>query len=153
MNDRSKLRRPWNQDVAECMWLARLTDKVRLHLTGALNADFEPFFGHKLATDGAFINFFEIQLDDLIRVVQSEPTCDRAVSTWFSEQPGVTSDRIKAWNDRAFDLGKEGKPMARAFSWARRKYYGGTNADPGVVSVFSGIAWDEGYLDEMPLSE
>ena len=40
--------------------------------------------------------------------------------------------------------------MARAFSWARRKYYGGANADPGVVSVFSGIAWDEGYLDEMP---
>ncbi|MBT5902144.1 MAG: DUF5069 domain-containing protein [Opitutaceae bacterium] len=150
MSERPKLRRPWDQDVADCMWLARLTDKVRLHLTGNLNEDFEPFFGHRLATDGAFIDFFEIELKDLIAVVQSEPTNDQAVTTWFLQQPGATPDQIKTWNDEAFDLGKTGKPMARAFSWARRKYYGGTNADPGVVSVFSGIAWDEGYLDEMP---
>ncbi|MDA8528131.1 DUF5069 domain-containing protein [Opitutaceae bacterium] len=150
MTDRPNLRRPWNQDVADCMWLARFTDKVRLHLTGGLNEDFEPFFGHKLATDGAFIDFFAIKLDEFVAVVKSAPNSDEAVSTWFIQQPGISPDRIKVWNDGAFDLGKEGKPMARAFSWARRKYYGGANADPGVVSVFSGIAWDEGYLDEMP---
>ena len=83
MSERPKLRRPWDQDVADCMWLARLTDKVRLHLTGNLNEDFEPFFGHRLATDGAFIDFFEIELKDLIAVVQSEPTNDQAVTTWF----------------------------------------------------------------------
>ena len=40
--------------------------------------------------------------------------------------------------------------MERAFSYARRKYYGGENAHPGVISVFTGIAWDEGYLDQLP---
>ncbi len=31
-----------------------------------------------------------------------------------------------------------------------RRYYGGEAADPRVVSVFTGIAWDEGYLDDWP---
>lgn len=150
MPDSNPLRRPWAASIADCMWLARFTDKVRLHLSGGLNADFEPFFGHKLATDGAFIDFFKIELEELIAVVRSDPTNDDAVTAWFLQQPGATPDRIKTWNDGAFDLGKAGKPMARAFSWARRKYYGGTDAHPEVVSVFSGIAWDEGYLAEMP---
>lgn len=150
MSDANPLRRPWDDSIADCMWLARLTDKTRLHLEGKLNADFEPFFGHKLATDGEFSRFFDIDLKDLIAVVRENPTIDQPVAEWFISQPGVTGERIAAWNSDAFNLGKSGHPMGRAFSWAKRKYYGGANADPAVISVFSGIAWDEGYLDEMP---
>ncbi len=105
-----------------------------------MNADFEPFFGHKLATGGEFIRVFEFSLDDLIAVVRKAPLSDIAVGMWFIEQPGVTPERIATWNDDAFDLGKPGQPMSRAFSWVKRKYYDGENADPAVVSVFSGIA-------------
>ena len=145
-----KLRRPWDRSIADCMWLARLTDKVRLHLAGELNADFEPFFGHKLATDGAFIAHFDFHLDTLIEVEQATPRDDLAVTEWFQRLPGASTEKIAAWNATAFDLGKPGHPMGRAFSWAKRKFYGGNEADPRVVSVFTGIAWDEGYLDQMP---
>lgn len=150
MLDAPLLRRPWDDCIAGCMWLARLTDKTRLHLEGKLNADFEPFFGHKLATDGEFSRFFEIELKDLIAIVRDSPASDQAVAEWFTSQPSVTGERITEWNSGAFDLGKPDHPMGRAFSWAKRKYYGGANADPAVISVFSGIAWDEGHLDEMP---
>ncbi|MEJ6604412.1 MAG: DUF5069 domain-containing protein [Opitutaceae bacterium] len=153
MPNHNPLRRPWDDSIADCMWLARLTDKTRLHLDGNLNADFEPFFGHKLGTDGEFFRFFEIDLETLIAIVRNSPTNDQAVAAWFISRPSVTDDRITAWNADAFDLGKSGHSMSRAFSWAKRKYYGGDKADPAVVSVFSGIAWDEGYLDEMPTDQ
>ncbi|GAB5559085.1 MAG: hypothetical protein SynsKO_07320 [Synoicihabitans sp.] len=150
MSERPQLRRPWDRSIADCMWLARLTDKTRLHLRGNLNPDFEPFFGHKLATDGEFIRFFDFDLDDLITVVRDQPTADEAVEKWFLTHPNISLERVAAWNQIALDLGKPGKPMSRAFSWAKRKYYGGDKADPAVVSVFSGIAWDEGYLNDIP---
>lgn len=150
MPDRPKLRRPWDQDIANCMWLARFTDKVRLHLKNELNADFEPFFGHKLATDGAFLRHFDFELDALIEVVRSDPPNDSIVADWFVALPNVSTENIENWNAEAFDLGKPGHTMARAFSWAKRQYYGGANAHPAVISVFSGIAWDEGYLDDLP---
>jgi len=131
------------------MWLARLSDKIRLHLQGNLADDFAPFLGHRLATDGTFLKFFGLELDPLLDAARNEYS-DTAITDWFARQPGVSSDRIVAWNELAPKLGQPGEPMERAFNYARRKYYGGDNADPGVASVFTGIAWDEGYLDETP---
>lgn len=143
------LRRPWDK-LADCMWLARFVDKTRLHLAGALNEDFEPYFGHPLATDGAFLKHFGLTVDECVAAVRIHDSDDDATATWFLAQPSVTPDLIAKWNAAAFDLGRPGHAMERSFRWARRKYYATAGADHTVDSVFSGIAWDEGYLDEMP---
>lgn len=131
------------------MWLARFSDKMRLHLAAELSTDFEPFFGHRLATDGTFLDFFALDLPTILKAARDHPT-DVELGAWFSVQPGATPDRVAAWNQLGPKLGLPGEPMERAFNYARRKYYGGDNAHPGVISVFTGIAWDEGYLDRIP---
>jgi hypothetical protein len=132
------------------MWLARFVDKARLNQAGSLNKDFEPFFGHPLATDGAFLKHFGLKLADCVTAFRIHDANDDAIATWFLAQPGVTPESIFSWNAATFDLGKPGHAMERSFRWAHRKYYSGAGADERVNSVFSGIAWDEGYLDEMP---
>ena len=72
------LRRPWDK-LADCMWLARFVDKARLHLAGALNEDFEPYFGHALATDGAFLKHFGLTLEDCVAAVRIHGSDDDAV--------------------------------------------------------------------------
>lgn len=131
------------------MWLARFVDKTHLHHDGQLPADFEPFWGHRLATDGTFLAFFELDFDALVAAIRSQVT-DTKIGQWFTAQPTITTERIDAWNALAPSLGLPGQPMERAFRYARRQYYGGEAADPRVVSVFTGIAWDEGYLDDWP---
>lgn len=144
-----QLRRPWDT-LAGCVWLPRFIDKARLHLAGTLAPDFAAVFGHPLATDGAFFVHFGLAGEDIIAAVRVAGDDDDAVAAWFTAQPGCTPERIAAWNLLAFELGKPGRPMERSFRFARRKYYDGLTSDPRVDSVFAGIAWDEGYLDEMP---
>lgn len=152
MTDRPKLRRPWDQSLADCMWLARFVDKARLHAHGELSPEFEPFFGHRLATDGAFFAHFGFGSPEALAAMQIDDS-DPAMETWFLSLPGVTPEGIAAWNQLGPRLGKPGETMERAFRFAHRKYYGGNQADPRVVSVFTGIAWDEGYLDEYPFAQ
>ncbi|MCC5024007.1 MAG: DUF5069 domain-containing protein [Candidatus Synoicihabitans palmerolidicus] len=134
------------------MWLPRFVDKTRLHLVHGLPKDVATFFEHQLATDGVFLNFFDLNLDDIVESVRAAgPQSDDTVATWFRAQPGATPPRIAAWNTQAFDLGKPGQPMHRSFNWACRRFYNSAR-NPRINSVFSGIAWDEGYLDELPIS-
>ncbi len=149
MSDRPKLRRPWDQSLANCMWLARFVDKARLHARGELSAEFEPFFGHRLATDGAFFSHFDFDANEALSAVRTDES-DPAMETWFLNLSGVTPARIATWNHLGPKLGRPGEVMERAFRFAHRKYYGGDKADPRVTSVFTGIAWDEGYLEEYP---
>ena len=144
------LRRPWDQ-LARFTLLARFLDKSRLLLADALDPEFAKVFGHPLATDGAFLHHFNLDLDAAKDAVRAGGDDDAAVAAWFLRQPGATAERIAAWNELGFDLGKTGKPMERSFRYARRVYYGAAGAsETEVDSVFSGIAWDEGYLEEMP---
>ncbi len=146
------LRPPWDRSVADCMWLARFIDKARLQATGRLTADFEPFFGHRLATDGTFLAHFGFTLEEAMSALRNGSS-DTEMGTWFLERPGVTAERITAWNTLGPKLGRPGQVMERAFRFAQRKYYGGALADPRVVSVFSGIAWDEGCLNDCPSAD
>ncbi|MCF3651025.1 DUF5069 domain-containing protein [Synoicihabitans lomoniglobus] len=142
-----KLRRPWDE-LAGCMWLARFFDKARLHLAGKLGPDFEPFFGHKLATDGTFFAHFELSLEEVLPAVAAANDDDDAFAAWFAQRPASSPARIAAWNEIAYNLGKPGHLMERSYAFAKRRYY--KTEDPRLDGVFAGIAWDEGYLDEMP---
>ncbi len=141
-----KLRRPADQ-LAGCMWLARFVDKARHHLAGTLDPDFVQPFCHPLATDGAFFQHFELSKDEILAVVRESNGDDARLAEWFTRRPQGSPERIAAWNELAPKLGKEGYPVRRALLWGLRHYYRSMN-DPRLNSVFTAIAYDEGYLEE-----
>ncbi len=143
-----KLRRPTDR-LADCLWLPRFIDKTRHHLAGTLEPDFALPFCHPVATDGLFLAHFEIGKDEIIRLIADSKGSNALVAQWFEGRPQYTPERVKAWNEQAPNIGKEGHPGRRGFLWILKQYYGGIPPDPRVDSAFTAIAFDEGYLDEM----
>ena len=143
-----KLRRPTDQ-LAGCIWLARFVDKTRLHLAGTLHPDFVFPYAHPLATDGAFLRHFGLEKESIIEAIRGAAGHDEAVSAWFLNQPGCTEEKIRAWNELGPHLGQPGYPVHRGFQFVLKTYFGGRVPDPRVNSVFTAIAYDEGFLDEV----
>lgn len=141
-----KLRRPMEK-LADCVWFPRFIDKVRHHLAGTLAPDFVRPFGHRFATDGAFLAHFGLSGDDLIEAVRRSAGNDAYVVAWFCRCPGYSAATVAAWNALAPNLGKPGYPVHRGFQLMLKTYYGGTAPDPRVDSAFTAIAYDEGFLD------
>jgi hypothetical protein len=139
------LRRP-HDSLAGCLWLPRFIDKCRLHLAGTLPSDYQIAFCHPLGIDGIFLNHFGLAAADAQSAIHATNT-DEEVVKWFCSQPGVTAEEIQHWNKIAPALGKPGHPGERGFAWVRRHFLT-TCADPRVVSGFTAIAWDEGFIDE-----
>jgi hypothetical protein len=144
-----KLRRPTDDSVAGCVWLARILDKARCHLAGTLHPDFVTPFCHPIATDGAFLTHFALSKDELLAAVREAGPDDVHIARWFLARAASAADRIAAWNTLAPHIGKPGYPMERGFRFMVRQLYGGTPPDPRIVGAFTAIAYDEGYLDEM----
>ena len=141
------LRRPTDM-LAGCVWLPRLVDKTRHHLTGALEPGFIRPFCHPLATDGVFLDHFGIGKDEFLRLVADSDGSNGFVEEWFARRAQYTHEKVREWNELAPNIGKEGFPVRRGFLWVLREYYGGVAPDPRVDSAFTAIAYDEGFLDE-----
>ena len=141
-----KLRRP-TEKLADCVWLPRFVDKVRHHLAGTLAHDFVMPFCHPMGTDGVFLSHFELDKNEIIRVVADSQGNDQYVSDWFSGRPQFSLAKMQSWNELAPNIGKEGYPVHRGFLYMLKMYYGGVTPDPRVNSAFTAIAYDEGYLD------
>ncbi len=129
------------------MWLPRFIDKCRLHFAGALPPDYQLPFCHPLATDGAFLTHFGLTKEEALAVVARAPD-DAAVVAAFTARGTLTPEKIAAWNALAPNLGRPGFPCEKSLAWARRNLYP-SGTDPRVDSVFTAIAWDEGFLDEI----
>jgi hypothetical protein len=142
------MRRP-TEKLVGCVWLPRFIDKARLHLAGTLPADFVQPFCHPLGTDGLFLQHFEIGKDEILKVIADSKDNDAIIEKWFRERAQCTPEKVAAWNELGPNIGKEGYPAHRGFLWILRQYYGGVAPDPRVVSAFTAIAYDEGYLDEI----
>ncbi len=140
------LRRP-REALAGCIWLPRLIDKCRLHLAGTLPADYQIAFCSLHGIDGIFLDHFGIAPTDAQSVIHATRT-DEDVARWFCAQPGVTPEKIERWNELAPNIGKLGHPGERGFAWARRHFLAACT-DPRVISGFTAIAWDEGFIDEV----
>lgn len=140
----TRLRRPTDQ-LGGCLWLARFVDKCRLHLAGALPPDYQLPFCHPRASDGAFLAHFGLTKEDALAVVAAAPD-DDAVFAALAACGGFTAEKIAAWNALAPNLGRPGFPCEKSFAWARQHYFP-TCTDPRVDSVFTAIAWDEGFLE------
>ena len=146
--DLLKLRRSTDR-LANCVWLPRFIDKCRQHKAGTLHPDFALPFCHAKATDGVFLSHFGLTAESICQAIEESSGDDSKVVSWFLQQPGCSPEKIAAWNNLAPNLGKEGYPVEKGFQWAKKHWYGGEQIDPRVVSVFTGIAFDEGYLDEI----
>lgn len=125
--------------VAGCMWLPRLLAKARAHRAGTLPPAYARPFGHAAATDGQFLGFFGLTVDQVLEGAAQPPEQDAA---WFLGLPGVNADRIAAWNELAQNLGKPGYPMHERFKWALVHLYGHLDRTR-VGSVFEALEADE----------
>jgi len=139
------LRRP-QEALGGCIWLPRFIDKCRLHFSNSLPPDYEIAFCSSHGIDGIFLAHFGITPDDTKAAIRAAST-DSEVARWFRSQPGVIPDTIQSWNDLAPNIGKPGQPGERGFAWARRHFLASCT-DPRVISGFTAIAWDEGYLGD-----
>ncbi|MFT3783932.1 MAG: DUF5069 domain-containing protein [Nibricoccus sp.] len=144
-------RRPTDR-LADCLWLARLVEKVRLHLAGELDKDFQMPFGNRRATDGIFLEHFGLTKDEIIEAVRAAGEDDEQVATWFLQRVQEANEKIARWNKIAFQLGRPGLPGERVLSWAKKNLYKNGD-DPRVDSIFRMIAADEGYLEQMIAAE
>lgn len=139
------LRRPC-EALAGCIWLPRFIDKCSLHFAGTLPPDYLIAFCSPHGIDGIFLDHFDITPADVQSIIRAART-DEEVARWFCAQPGVTPDKIQLWNELAPNIGKPGHPGEWGFAWARRHFLVAC-ADPRVISGFTAIAWDEGFLDD-----
>jgi Domain of unknown function (DUF5069) len=128
------------------MWLPRFIDKARLHFSGTLPADFQRAFCSPMGIDGVFFAHFKLAKEEILPVIRREGS-DEAVGLWFTGRPDSGGERIPEWNLLAPKIGMRGQPSHRIFVWGLKNLYGGCT-DPRVVSGFTAIAWDEGFIDE-----
>ncbi len=119
-------------------------------MASTLEPDFVRPFCHPLAADGAFLSHFSLEKDEIIEVVRASNGDDAEVERWFLSRPQHTPEKISAWNQLGPNIGKEGFPVRRGFLWVIKHYYGGVAPDPLVDSAFTAIAFDEGYLEDLP---
>ena len=132
------------QKLAGCYHLARITDKIRLHLAGELPEDYQLPLFHQRGVDGYFMNHFGLGKEELLSMVKASKN-DADVTAWFESRIGNDDQRKNNWNEFSVNLGKPGHPMHEALAWARKKY-NSQCTDPSIDSVFLSIEWDEGRL-------
>ncbi len=147
-----QLRRPTDR-LADCVWFPRLVDKAKHHLAGSLAPEFVRPFCHPLATDGVFLDHFGIEKNEFLGAVADSNGSDEFVEEWFRRLAQHTPEKVNAWNEMAPNIGKEGFPVRRGFLWVLKEYYGGAAPDPRVDSAFTAIAYDEGFIDDLPRCE
>jgi hypothetical protein len=89
----SKLRLPTVQ-LAGLVHLPRMLDKIRLHASGELPADYIMGTGDGTCLDGRICRFFKINYDELRALVESGAD-DEAVEAWFIQQAeDFTPERV-----------------------------------------------------------
>jgi len=137
------IRSPFEK-LAGCYHLARITDKIRLHLAESLPADYQLPLFHPRGVDGFFMAHFGLTREELLATIKNSKS-DAEVAAWFEPRIGHDDQKKNAWNEFSVNLGKPGHPMHETLAWARKKYNSQCE-DPTIDSVFKSIEWDEGRI-------
>lgn len=140
-NRTMRIRAP-SECLAECVWLARLTDKTRWMRQGKLPQDYLILLGHSRGIDGHFLRHFGLDKEVTLETIAIEPD-DPGVERWFLAQSGVTDASIQNWNDLAPHLGRRGWPGERELAIAIQRIYGGSVINSPVETLFDLIRIDE----------
>jgi len=128
--------------LAGCLWLPRFLAKARLHLAGKLEPAYARAFCAPTGVDGNFLRFFQLEQADVLAGISASAD-DTAFVTWFRRQPGVSAEKIAAWNEIAVNLGRSGYPMEEHFQRALRTAYAHLTAKK-PETVFAVLELDEG---------
>ncbi len=103
-------------------------------------------FGARTGVDGFFFRHFGLSKAQVLSAIR-ERSDDTAVAEWFLQQPGVTPERIAAWNRFAPMLGVKGHPGYRTRQIVKWLLYPKSITRP-VGSLFAMIAQDEGLSSD-----
>lgn len=117
------LRQPREQ-LGGCCWLPRFRDKARAAASGSLPLIYRVLLGNAGGIDGHFLSHFQLRASEALAAVRQAPD-DAATLAWFRSQPGVSDERIAAWNQLGPTLGGPGGPMRWSFPVVRALLYPG----------------------------
>lgn len=129
-------------ELAGCVWLPRFIAKIRRYQEGRLEGDFLLAFCHPRAVDGHFLRHFDLDRESALSAVLAAST-ERELEHWFTALPGVTEERIAAWNEFAPKIGSPGHPGERELVFMLRRTYGDAIPEEAMRSSFDAILWDE----------
>lgn len=131
--------------LAGCCWLPRHIAKTRVYLRGELPFIYRAALGSRVGIDGYFFRHFGLGKKQILAAIRARPD-DAAVVEWFLQQPGVTAERIAAWNEFAPRLGAKGQPGSFTRLFAKWFYPQPFSVQP--EGFFALIAHDEGLPAE-----
>ena len=136
--------------VAGLYHFARLLDKIRLHLAGALPEEYHANFGlygMRRGLDGNLCGFLGVDMQALCERVEQGGT-DEEIAEWCFQQ-GLRPNRVQAhiWNEFARKLGWND---AAAGFIAKVKAEDGVQDRTDLVTAFDSIDWREGQATRPP---
>ena len=132
--------------LAGCCWLPRHVAKTRIYLRGAMPFTYRIALGNRIGVDGYFFRHFGLDKKQVLAAIRARPD-DAAIAEWFRQQPGVTPECIKTWNDFAPRLGIKGHPGYVTRQIVKWFLYPKALCQP-VDSIFAAIIQDEGLPAE-----
>jgi hypothetical protein len=135
------LRSPHDRVETLC-YFGRMLDKIRLHQSGQLPADYQPNLGKGF--DSRCVNFLGVSYDSLVeRVLQGGS--DLEILAWCktSAEKEPSSEQIEIWNEymRKRGWNDDGTPMLQ-----RRLSEGGGAHRTDIQTFFDYIDLDEGRI-------
>lgn len=128
--------------LAGCVWLARLTDKVRLHHEGRLSNDFARLLGHPRGVDGHFLRHFGLSRSATFEAIV-EAGDDAGVQRWFLSHHDAFQSEIIAWNYLAPNLGRAGFPAETELQLVINRIMEPEAVIPGISTIFEAIELDD----------
>ena len=128
--------------LAGCVWLARLTDKVRLHHARKLPANYIRFLGHPRGVEGHFLRHFNLSNSTAFEAIGAAGD-DLSVEQWFLSHPAVIPAEIATWNQLAPNLGRIGYPGAAELQYVINHVLEPEARVPGISTIFEAIEIDE----------
>lgn len=135
------LREP-KEMLAGCVWLARLTDKIRLHHVGELPEVYTSFLGHPRGVDGHFLRHFDLSFTAISDAIIAADD-DSGVERWFLHHPNSFKAEIESWNTLAPNLGRAGYPMSTELPFVINRFMEPEAQVPGIATIFEAIVLDD----------
>jgi hypothetical protein len=125
--------------LAGCVWLARIVAKARLLQRGELPPGYAERFCHPTGVDRQFLSFFGLTQEEIVATA-AQP--DAAVIAWFLTRTPEVARRIEEWNHVAINMGRPGFPMAERFLVAKTTSYRHVDSR-GMTTVFELLEADD----------
>jgi gluconokinase len=87
------------------MYFPRMLDKIRMHLSGELDSDYQPNFGTPGTADGTSCNFLRIHHRDLVERVKQGGSDEEILEWCFEKGRRLNEGDLFVWNGFASKLG------------------------------------------------